>query len=117
VLPDCFALLGGGGQSTPLAGVAEPTSEAAEAVAALGADVIARCDAVAGPHARLVAVGGGVRSRTVRDAKERRLGAIEWSPAREATARGAALIGGLAAGVFAGWDELAAVVAPVGATT
>jgi sugar (pentulose or hexulose) kinase len=85
---------------------------AAEAVAELGADVVARGDAVAGPHARIVAVGGGVRWRAVRSAKERRLGAVEWSPVREATARGAALIAGLAAGVFAGWDELAAVAAP-----
>ncbi len=126
VLPDRFALIGGGGQSTPLSTAARTLGDVdaldaaptpgwravAEAVADLGADVIARGDAVAGPHTRLVAVGGGVRWRTVRAAKERRLGAIEWSPVREATAYGAALIGGLAAGVFAGWDELAAAVAP-----
>jgi sugar (pentulose or hexulose) kinase len=131
VLPDRFALIGGGGLGTPLTTAARALGDvdavdaatddgaaaqawraAAEAVAALGADVVARGDAVAGPHRRIVAVGGGVRWRAVRAAKERRLGAIEWSPVSEATARGAALIGGLAAGVLAGWDELAAVVAP-----
>jgi hypothetical protein len=155
VLPSRFALIGGGGLTTPLSAVARMLGEApervdaaadalsgailphleidpatgelevqgdgtpaqrwraaAEAVAELGADVMARGDAVAGPHGRIVAVGGGVRWRAVRSAKERRLGAIEWSPVSEATARGAALIGGLAAGVFAGWDELAALVAP-----
>jgi hypothetical protein len=83
-------------------------------VADLGADVIGRGDALAGPHGRIVAVGGGVRWRTVRAAKERRLGAIEWSPVSEATARGAALIGGLAAGVY-GWEELSAAPAHAGA--
>lgn len=81
---------------------------AVEATAALGEAALARADAVAGAHGRLVAVGGGVRGRAVRDAKERRLGPVEWSPVGEATARGAALVGGLAAGTFETWDELIA---------
>jgi len=38
--------------------------------------------------------------------KEQRLGAIEWSPVQEATARGAALLGGIAACVHAPGDDV-----------
>jgi sugar (pentulose or hexulose) kinase len=80
---------------------------AVDAAAALGEAALGRSDAVAGAHTRIVAVGGGVRGDAVRAAKERRLGIIEWSPVREATARGAALVGGLAAGAIETWDDLA----------
>jgi len=82
---------------------------AVEATAALGEAALGRSDAVAGAHGRIVAVGGGVRGHAVRAAKERRLGAIDWSPVGEATARGAALLGGLAAGAIETWDELCGV--------
>lgn len=82
---------------------------AVEATAVLGEAALARSDAVAGAHGRIVAVGGGVRGRAVRAAKERRLGAIDWSPVGEATARGAALVGGLAAGAIETWEELSDV--------
>ncbi|MEA2383604.1 MAG: hypothetical protein QOH72_3575 [Solirubrobacteraceae bacterium] len=82
---------------------------AVEASAALGEAALARNDAIAGPHGRIVAVGGGVRGHAVRAAKERRLGPIDWSPVGEATARGAALLGGLAAGAIETWDELSHV--------
>ena len=46
-----------------------------------------------------MATGGGVRGAAARAFKERRLGPIEWSPVQEATARGAALLAGAAAGL------------------
>ncbi len=72
---------------------------ALEAGAELCAATLARSDAVGGPHKRLVATGGGVRGAAARAIKEARLGAIEWSPVQEATARGAALLAGRAAGI------------------
>jgi sugar (pentulose or hexulose) kinase len=67
---------------------------ALEAGADLGAEMLARCDAVGGPRTRIVATGGGVRGAVVRSVKESRLGPIDWSPVQEATARGAALLAG-----------------------
>ena len=73
---------------------------ALEAGADLSAATLARCDAVGGPRTRIVAAGGGVRGVAARAAKEARLGPIEWSPVQEATARGAALLAGVAADVI-----------------
>ena len=67
--------------------------------AELSAATLARSDAVGGPRRRIVATGGGVRGAAARALKERRLGPIEWSPVQEATARGAALLAGAAAGL------------------
>jgi sugar (pentulose or hexulose) kinase len=69
---------------------------ALEASADLSAELLARCDKVGGPRARIVATGGGARGAVVRRVKEARLGPIEWSPVQEATARGAALLAGSA---------------------
>ncbi|HEV8153659.1 MAG TPA: FGGY family carbohydrate kinase [Solirubrobacteraceae bacterium] len=83
----------------------EPAHVWAAALAAaadLDAATLARSDAIAGPHARIVATGGGVRGAAARRAKESRLGPIEWSSVREATARGAALLAGVAAGTMSG---------------
>jgi sugar (pentulose or hexulose) kinase len=70
---------------------------ALEAGADLSAATLARCDAVGGPRSRIVGTGGGVRGAAARAVKEERLGPIEWSPAQEATARGAAVLAGVAA--------------------
>jgi sugar (pentulose or hexulose) kinase len=67
--------------------------------------VIGRIDAVAGPHTRLVVTGGWARDPAVLDAK-RRLGAFEAPPVVEAGCRGAALLAGVAAGLYAGADDL-----------
>jgi sugar (pentulose or hexulose) kinase len=67
--------------------------------------VIALIDAVAGPHTRLVVTGGWARDPAVFEAK-RRFGAIEAPPVVEAGCRGAALLAGVAAGVFASADDL-----------
>jgi sugar (pentulose or hexulose) kinase len=68
--------------------------------------VIALIDAVAGPHTRLVVTGGWARDPAVLDAKKRRLGVIEAPPVVEAGCRGAALLAGVAAGLYASADDL-----------
>jgi sugar (pentulose or hexulose) kinase len=69
------------------------------AAADSSAATLARSDAVGGRRRRIVATGGGARGALVRALKEERLGPIEWSPVQEATARGAALLAGVAAGL------------------
>lgn len=66
---------------------------------------LAGMEAIAGPRERLVAVGGWLLDPAVRRVKEEILGPFEMPPVAEAGARGAALIGGVAAGLFA--DALA----------
>jgi sugar (pentulose or hexulose) kinase len=63
-------------------------------------------ESVAGPTRRLVASGGWARDRAVRTVKRELLGPFEQPPVTEAGARGAALLAGVAAGVFPGTDEL-----------
>ena len=58
-----------------------------------------------------MATGGGVRGAAARAVKTERLGPIEWSPVQEATARGAAAMAGIAAGVFASVDDVPATAA------
>jgi sugar (pentulose or hexulose) kinase len=70
--------------------------------------LIAHIDAVAGPHTKVVVTGGWARDRAVLHAK-RRFGAIEAPPVVEAGCRGAALLCGVAAGLYAGADDLPAV--------
>jgi sugar (pentulose or hexulose) kinase len=69
---------------------------------------IAQIDAIAGPHTKVVVTGGWARDRAIREAK-RRLGAIETPAVVEAGCRGAALLAGVAARVYASADELPAV--------
>jgi sugar (pentulose or hexulose) kinase len=69
------------------------------------AAVIARIDAVAGPHTRLVVTGGWARDPAVLAAK-RRLGPFEAPPVVEAGCRGAALLAGVAAGLYPSADDL-----------
>jgi sugar (pentulose or hexulose) kinase len=78
---------------------------ALEAGADLSAATLARSDAVCGPHTRIVATGGGVRGAAARAVKDERMGPIEWSPVQEATARGAAVLAGMAAGLYASVDD------------
>ncbi|WP_199853038.1 L-fuculokinase [Plantactinospora sp. BC1] len=58
-----------------------------------------------GDHREIVAVGGWSRSETLMAVKARRLGPVRRSPVVEAGARGAALLAGLAAGVYGGVHE------------
>lgn len=70
---------------------------------------IARLDdamtAVAGPRRHLIVTGGWSRSTALMDVKRRRLGELSRSEVAEAGARGAALLAGLACGVFASTDD------------
>lgn len=117
---DCSGLrLEGAGETAPLAlhGItpgmtpAHVWRAALEAGAELSRATLARNDAVSGPRRRIVATGGGVRGAAARAVKEERLGPIEWSPVQEATARGAALLGGVAAGLYASADQVPAPAA------
>jgi sugar (pentulose or hexulose) kinase len=81
---------------------------ALEAGADLSAATLARSDAVDGPRTRIIATGGGVRGAVARAVKEERLGAIEWSPVQEATARGAAVLAGVAAELYPSLDDVPA---------
>ncbi|MBE1492738.1 FGGY-family carbohydrate kinase [Plantactinospora soyae] len=58
-----------------------------------------------GVHHDLVAVGGWARSTALMEVKARRLGPVRRSPVAEAGARGAALLAGLAAEVYATADD------------
>ena len=77
-----------------------------EAVARHGAEVLATIESVAGATSRLVVTGGWARSQVVREVKRRFLGPFEEPVVTEAGARGAALIAGIAAGVYKGFDDL-----------
>ena len=84
---------------------------AADAVAA-EVDALLRATAeVAGPHRRIVVTGGWARDEAVRASKAR-FGAVEAPPVVEAGARGAALMAGVAAGLYASVDELPSVRSP-----
>jgi sugar (pentulose or hexulose) kinase len=90
---------------------AEPAAvwrAAIDAVTDAVAGQLEHLDAVAGPHTRVVVVGGWARDRAILDAK-RRLGAIAAPPVVEAGCRGAALLAGVAAGLYESADDLPAV--------
>jgi sugar (pentulose or hexulose) kinase len=76
------------------------------------ASLLDRMAAITGPHRRVLVTGGWSRDEAVMRSKNAR-GAIEAPPVTEAGARGAALIAGVAAGVFAGVDDLPPIPAPV----
>jgi sugar (pentulose or hexulose) kinase len=87
------------------------------AIDAVGAEVeavLAHIETIAGPRRRVVIVGGWARDEAVRASKAS-LGAVEAPPVIEAGARGAALLGGVAAGVFESVDALPPIPIPVAA--
>lgn len=61
---------------------------------------------VSGPHGRLIVTGGWAHSRAFLDAKQRRLGPLYRPAVIEAGARGAALVSGVAAGIYSGLTEI-----------
>ena len=118
--PDARSLrVEGFGDGGPLSlhGIAPGMSPAHvwRAALAAGADLsaatLARSDAVGGSRTRIVGTGGGVRGAAARAVKEEKLGAIEWSPVQEATARGAGLMAGVAAGLLASPEPPGAISA------
>jgi sugar (pentulose or hexulose) kinase len=81
-------------------------SAALEAVTVQAQTIHAAMTAVVGPHEALVATGGWARSSALLATKRRILGPLDVAPVKEAGARGAALLSGVAAGVYAGADDL-----------
>jgi sugar (pentulose or hexulose) kinase len=79
---------------------------ALEAVTRHGAQVLATIESVAGERERLVVTGGWARSPAVRAVKRAVLGPFEEPSVEEAGTRGAALLSGIAAGVYTGIDDL-----------
>lgn len=64
---------------------------------------------VAGPVEQMVAIGGWTRSELVRHVKQRVFGEVVYLPIEEPGVRGAALLAGLAAGVYPDFWELPSV--------
>jgi sugar (pentulose or hexulose) kinase len=87
------------------------------AIDAVGAEVerlLAHVESVAGPGRKVVVVGGWAHDEAVLASKAS-LGAVEAPPVVEAGARGAALLGGVAAGIFESVDTLPPLPIPVAA--
>ena len=85
------------------------------AIDAVGAEVeavLAHIETVAGPRRKVVVVGGWARDEAVL-ASKLSLGTVEDPPVAEAGARGAALLGGVAAGLFESVDTLPPIPTPV----
>jgi sugar (pentulose or hexulose) kinase len=74
--------------------------DALQAVTAEAAVVHEAMSAVVGEHRSLVVTGGWSHSEGLLDAKRQTFGALRVAPVAEAGARGAALMGGVAAGLF-----------------
>jgi sugar (pentulose or hexulose) kinase len=75
---------------------------------------LARMDAIAGPRHRVVVTGGWARDEAVRATKAAHVGPFEHPPVVEAGARGAALLAGVAAGLFQSADALPPIPVPAG---
>ncbi|HET9724242.1 MAG TPA: FGGY family carbohydrate kinase [Actinomycetota bacterium] len=98
---DLHRVAGIGGEVSPAA----LWRAALEAAGHETARILDELASVAGPHGRLVVVGGWTRSETYRQIKRASVGACEIPQVVEAGARGAALFGGLAAGLFGSLDD------------
>jgi sugar (pentulose or hexulose) kinase len=79
---------------------------ALEVAVAGAASELAHIESVAGPRRRLVVTGGWARDEAFLAAKAARLGPLEHPPVVEAGCRGAALLAGVAAGLFESADAL-----------
>jgi len=79
---------------------------ALEAVTERAVELRAQIESVAGPSRRLVLAGGWARNPAARSVKRAMLGPFDWPQVTQAGARGAALLAGIAAGRFAGIDDL-----------
>jgi sugar (pentulose or hexulose) kinase len=87
---------------------------AIDAVAAEVQAVLAHIETAAGPRRRVVVTGGWARDEAVLASKAR-LGEVETPAVVEAGARGAALLGGVAAGLFESVDSLPPIPIPAAA--
>ncbi len=111
VIPGCYALLGG----HPLGLVLEPARQepgtaAAAAAAAAAVDearrLLAGVTRLGGPVAEIRVTGGWSRDPLLRSLKSAAFPATVYPVVAEAGVRGAALLGGLAAGMWASVHEL-----------
>ncbi len=84
---------------------------ALQAAAAEAVSLLDHVDALAGPRRRVVVTGGWARDEAFLAAKAR-FGDLETPAVVEAVARGAALLGGIAAGLYESADELPPVPVP-----
>jgi sugar (pentulose or hexulose) kinase len=73
---------------------------------------LGRIDAIAGPRRRVVVTGGWARDDAFLAAKAAHIGPFEHPPVVEAGARGAALLAGVAAGLFESADALPPIPVP-----
>ena len=96
IVEDVHRIEGIGGRATPEA----LWRAALEAAGHETARILDELASVAGPHGRLVVAGGWTRSQAYRSIKREVIGPFEVPDVSEAGARGAALFGGLAAGLF-----------------
>lgn len=94
--PAALTLEGISGHVTP----ARVWMAAVDAVTAQADEVHSAMNAVVGQHASMVVTGGWSRSTALLEAKERAFGKVRLSSVQETGARGAALFGGMAAGLF-----------------
>jgi sugar (pentulose or hexulose) kinase len=90
------------------AGPGDVWRAALEAVTALASQVHEAMSTVVGGHRRLVAVGGWCHSLALLEVKRRCLGPLRRVLVTEPGARGAALLAGLAAGLYTGTEEFPA---------
>lgn len=104
--PRCLKVAGVTAHRAAITGIGRNVSPgliwraAIEAVQEQGRAVLDTMQAAGGEWERLIASGGGLQSEAVRVIKREVLGDYEQPPVTEAGARGAALIGGVAAGLF-----------------
>lgn len=96
VTEDEVAIKGIGREATP----AHLWRAALEAVQRRGAEVLETLESIGGPRRRLVATGGGLQNDAVRRVKHEILGEFVEPAVKEAGARGAALLAGMAAGIY-----------------
>jgi sugar (pentulose or hexulose) kinase len=102
VFGDRSTLEGIGGDPSP----ALVWRAALEAATGRAVELRAHIESVAGPSRRLVLAGGWSKNPAARSVKRAMLGPFDRPPVAQAGARGAALLAGVAAGRFAGIDDL-----------
>jgi sugar (pentulose or hexulose) kinase len=96
VADDEIAIMGIGREVTP----AHVWRAALEAVQRRGVEILETLESFGGPRRRLVATGGGLQNDAVRRVKRETLGEFVEPAVKEAGARGAALLAGIAAGLY-----------------
>ncbi|CAN5718465.1 FGGY family carbohydrate kinase [soil metagenome] len=100
LLADLLPIIEKGGAVPPSVIAGRFRRAALDHVVSRGADLLGVIEGAAGRTSRLIATGGGTRSRAFMALKEAALGPLLVPQVAEAGARGAALLAGCAAGIF-----------------